>query len=74
MLVESKATIDKALRDAGAEWHGPDGTRQRASHVVSVYDTPTGRFSFTRRDEWVTLVPGAEATLTRQMDELLAQL
>jgi hypothetical protein len=62
------------LAHFGAARNRPDGTRQRASHVVSVYDTPTGRFSFTRRDEWVTLVPGAEATLTRQMDELLAQL
>lgn len=62
------------LAHFGAARNRPDGTRQRAAHVVSVYDTPAGRFSFTRRNGWVTLVPGAEATLTRQMDELLAHL
>lgn len=62
------------LAHFGAARNRPDGTRQRATHVVSVYDTPAGRFLFTRRNEWVTLVPGAATALTRQIDELLAQL
>lgn len=50
------------------------GTRHRASHVVSVYDTPQGRYLFTRKKDWVTLVPGTENAIARQLDELLAQL
>lgn len=52
--------------------------RQRADHVVSVYDTHRHRYLFTRKPSggtaWVTLVPGTDAAVTRQLDELLAGL
>ncbi|HEV2783739.1 MAG TPA: ESX secretion-associated protein EspG [Actinophytocola sp.] len=52
--------------------------RRRAGHVVSVYDTTAGRYLFTRKptgaQRWVTLVPGTPSALTRQLDELLAEL
>jgi hypothetical protein len=51
------------------------GTRERADHVVSFYDNPAGRYLFTRRPSggalWVTLTPGSQETITRQIDELL---
>jgi len=50
------------------------GERHRASHVVSVYDNPTGRYLFTRKNEWVTLLPGTEQAIARQLDELLTEL
>lgn len=58
----------------GAARTPPGGERRRAGHVVSVYDAPQGRYLFTRRDDWVTLVPGTETAVARQIDELLAQL
>ncbi|HET9143228.1 ESX secretion-associated protein EspG [Actinophytocola sp.] len=52
--------------------------RRRAGHVVSVYDTHQRRYLFTRKPSsgtpWVTLLPGTEAALTRQLNELLAEL
>jgi hypothetical protein len=52
--------------------------RQRADHVVSVYDTHQHRYLFTRKPSgdtaWVTLVPGTDAAVTRQLDELLSGL
>ncbi|HCT81740.1 MAG TPA: ESX secretion-associated protein EspG [Micromonosporaceae bacterium] len=52
--------------------------RRRANHIVSVYDTNQARYLFTRKPSsgrhWVTLVPGTEAAITRQLDELLGQL
>lgn len=47
------------------------GTRQRADHVVSFYDNPLGRYLFTRRAQWVTLAPGSQDAILRQVDELL---
>jgi hypothetical protein len=58
----------------GAARTPPGGERRRAGHVVSVYDAPHGRYLFTRKEEWVTLVPGTESAVTRQIDELLARL
>ncbi|MGH3863382.1 ESX secretion-associated protein EspG [Actinokineospora sp.] len=57
----------------------PQGeSRVRAGHVVSVYDSPQGRYLFSRRpsggQEWVTLAPGTDATITRQLDELVKSL
>lgn len=52
--------------------------RLRAGHVVSVYDSAVGRYLFTRKPSggtnWVTLVPGTETAIIRQLDELLAEL
>lgn len=52
--------------------------RRRATHVVTIYDTHTGRYLFTRKPTgerlWVTLLPGTNAAITRQLDELLDQL
>jgi len=52
--------------------------RRRAGHVVSVYDTHQHRYLFTRKPSagtpWVTLLPGTEAAITRQLNELLAGL
>lgn len=54
------------------------GKRARASHVISFYDGPFGRFSFVRKStgsrEWVTLVGADDRVLARQLDELRAQL
>ncbi|MGQ0839275.1 ESX secretion-associated protein EspG [Actinokineospora sp.] len=54
------------------------GKRRRAGHVVSVYDSSTGRYLFTRRPSggtrWVTLSPGTEVAIVRQIDELIAEL
>ncbi|WNV82078.1 ESX secretion-associated protein EspG [Umezawaea sp. Da 62-37] len=52
----------------------PGGRRTRAGHVVSFYDSPAGRFSFTRgrkgTHQWVTLVGTDGHLLARQIDEL----
>ena len=52
--------------------------RRRANHVVSVYDTPHGRYLCTRKPSdgtsWVTLLPGTTQAITRQLTELLAAL
>lgn len=52
--------------------------RRRAGHVVSVYDTHQHRYLFTRKPSggtpWVTLVPGTDAAIMRQLDELLTEL
>jgi hypothetical protein len=52
--------------------------RRRANHVVSVYDTPHGRYLFTRKpsngQHWVTLLPGSPAAIIRQLTELLDTL
>lgn len=52
--------------------------RRRANHVVSVYDTPEGRYLFTRKpsngQSWVTLLPGTGPAIARQLEELLAGL
>jgi len=54
------------------------GTRSRAEHVISFYDTSAARFSFTRKrggaHEWVTLVGADGYLLARQIDELRARL
>ena len=59
--------------------HTPRGeSRVRAGHVVSVYDSPQGRYLFSRRPSggqaWVTLAPGTDAAITRQLDELVNSL
>jgi hypothetical protein len=58
----------------GAARTTPDGTRHRAGHVVSVYDSAGGRYLFTRKNDWVTLLPGTDAAIARQLDELLTEL
>ncbi|MCT2587825.1 ESX secretion-associated protein EspG [Actinophytocola gossypii] len=50
------------------------GERRRATHVVSVYDSHAGRYLFTRKNEWVTLLPGTEQAVARQLDELLDEV
>jgi len=62
------------LAHFGAAHTAPGEARRRASHVVSVYDDPEGRYLFTRKKDWVTLVPGTEAALVRQLNELLASI
>jgi hypothetical protein len=62
------------LAHFGAAHTPPGESRRRASHVVSVYDDPEGRYLFTRKKDWVTLVPGTEAAFARQLDELLASI
>ncbi|MFI7676703.1 ESX secretion-associated protein EspG [Actinophytocola sp. NPDC049390] len=47
--------------------------RARAPHVVSVYDGAQ-RYLFTRKRDWVTLTPGTDAALTRQLDDMLSAL
>lgn len=62
----------------GAARTRPPDARRRASHVVSVYDTTTGRYLFTRKPSagrmWATLVPGPDPVILRQLTELLAEL
>jgi hypothetical protein len=62
----------------GAARTKPLGSRRRAGHVVTVYDTPDGRYLFTRKPgdggDWVTLLPGTETATCRQLDEILAEL
>ena len=62
------------LAHFGAAHTLPGEARRRASHVVSVYDNPEGRYLFTRKKDWVTLVPGTEAALARQLSELLSSI
>lgn len=62
------------LAHFGAAHTPPGEARRRASHVVSVYDAPEGRYLFTRKKDWVTLVPGTEAALARQLNELLSSI
>lgn len=54
------------------------GRRERAGYVVSFYDTPTGRWQFTRRPSgdgrrWSTLAPADHQRLAYAVAELLAQ-
>jgi ESX secretion-associated protein EspG len=62
----------------GAARTRPHEPRRRAGHVVSVYDTTTGRYLFTRKPgvgrRWVTLIPGPDTAIVRQLAELLAEL
>jgi ESX secretion-associated protein EspG len=58
----------------GAAYNPPEGDRRRAKYVISVYDTASARYLFTRRKDWVTLVPGTPTTLTRQLEQLLATI
>jgi hypothetical protein len=58
----------------GAAYTPRHGERERAGHVVSFYDNPSGRYLFSRRELWVTLAPGSVPAVTRQVDELLRGL
>jgi len=58
----------------GAAHTPPDHDRRRASYVVSVYDTTSARYLFTRRKEWVTLLPGTQPAISRHLDELLTTI
>jgi EspG family len=53
--------------------HGHPGPRRRGPYVVSFYDTPEGRWQFTRRQGWTTLAPADHARLTTALSELLAE-
>jgi hypothetical protein len=57
----------------GAAYTPAGGARARAPHVVSVYDGAR-RYLFTRMRDWVTLAPGTDAAITRQLDEMLTGL
>lgn len=57
----------------GAAYTPVGGDRARAPHVVSVYDGAR-RYLFTRKGDWVTLAPGTDAAITRQLDEMLTAL
>lgn len=50
---------------------GRTAARRRGSYVVSFYDTPDGRWQFTRRRGWVTLTPADHIRLSRAVAELL---
>lgn len=50
---------------------GRTAARRRGSYVVSFYDTPEGRWQFTRRRGWVTLTPADYLRLSRAVAELL---
>ncbi|WP_199444588.1 ESX secretion-associated protein EspG [Umezawaea beigongshangensis] len=63
-----------AVRQAG---NGAPGPRKRGQYVVSFYDTPEGRWQFTRRPSgdgraWSTLAPADHQRLTQALTELLA--
>jgi hypothetical protein len=62
----------------GAARTRPPHPRRRAPYVVSVYDTTTGRYLFTRKPSggrmWVTLIPATDVAILRQLSELLAEL
>lgn len=66
------------LGHVGAAHTPRHGARTRATHVVSFYDNPSGRYLFTRRPSggalWVTLAPGTTDAITRQVDDLLRGL
>ncbi|QFZ17595.1 ESX secretion-associated protein EspG [Saccharothrix syringae] len=56
---------------------GRPGPRRRGPYAVSFYDTPEGRWQFTRRPsgdgrEWSTLSPADQPRLVRAVSELLA--
>jgi hypothetical protein len=53
--------------------HGHPGPRRRGPYVVSFYDTPEGRWQFTRRRGWATLAPADHSRLTRSVAELLTE-
>jgi hypothetical protein len=48
--------------------------RRRADRVISVYDTPHGRYLVKASGQWVTLASGTAAAIIRQLDELLVSL
>ncbi|SDG87534.1 EspG family protein [Lentzea fradiae] len=59
--------------------NGAPGKRHRGPYVVSFYDTPEGRWQFTRRPsgdgrEWSTLAPADHSRLTHSVSELLGCL
>lgn len=62
----------------GAAHTPATGKRIRAGHAVSVYDSQHGRYLFTRKPSgdqwWITLLPGTDAAILRQLDELLDTL
>lgn len=68
--------LSKIIRIAhfGAAHTPPEGRRRRAPHMVSVYDTPQARYLFTRKKDWITLLPGTPAAIARQLDEQLTSL
>lgn len=47
--------------------------RQRGRYVVSFYDTPEGRWQFTRKRGWATLAPADHGRLTQALGELVAE-
>jgi hypothetical protein len=56
--------------------HGRPGSRRRGPYAVSFYDTPEGRWQFTRRPsgdgrEWSTLSPADPQRLGHAVSELL---
>lgn len=58
--------------------HGGLGPRRRGPYAVSFYDTPEGRWQFTRRTsgdgrEWSTLAPADHSRLTHSIAELLSR-
>jgi hypothetical protein len=58
--------------------HGGLGPRRRGWYAVSFYDTPEGRWQFTRRPsgdgrEWSTLASADHSRLTHAVDELLSR-
>jgi hypothetical protein len=55
------------------ERNGHPGPRQRGPYVVSFYDTPEGRWQFTRRQGWATLAPADHTRLTQAVAELLGE-
>jgi hypothetical protein len=57
----------------GAAYTPSGGERVRARHVVSVYDGAQ-RYLFTRKRDWVTLTPGTDAAIIRQLNEMLTEL
>ncbi|MCP2246350.1 ESX secretion-associated protein EspG [Lentzea aerocolonigenes] len=58
--------------------HSGLGPRRRGSYAVSFYDTPDGRWQFTRRAsgdgrQWSTLAPADHGRLTHAVTELLSR-
>lgn len=59
--------------------HGGVGPRHRGSYAVSFYDTPEGRWQFTRRPsgdgrEWSTLASADQGRLIHAVTELLGRI
>ena len=59
--------------------NGVPGQRRRGPYAVSFYDTPEGRWQFTRRPsadgrEWSTLAPADQARLVHSVSELLGRV